>query len=74
MGYKEKLERGERGSKVFSSSSDSISGGACSDFWGDSLDLRFLDGSGTGVSAQGHEMNVYGNGRDMMLETLVHSL
>lgn len=61
MGYREKLERGSRGSKVFSSSSSSSGGGAgCSEpaFWGESLGLCFLEGSGTGtgVSAQGHEM------------------
>lgn len=69
MGYKEKLDRGERGSKVFSSSSSSssssIPGGGCSVsgfcgdllvFWGDSLGRCFLAGSGTGASAQGHEM------------------
>lgn len=42
MGYREKLDRGERGSKVFSSSSSSSTAGAgCSVFvfWGDLLDF-----------------------------------
>lgn len=69
-GKREKLERGDLGSKVCSASSSwssspfdsffsSLVASVCSgvgDFCGEPLDLRFLAGSGTGVSAQGHEM------------------
>lgn len=81
-GYNEKLDRGDLGSKVCSSSSSPSCVLICFcgffsssaalarsgvGFCGDSLDLRFLSGSGVGVSAHGHEIYVYGNGRDMLV-------
>jgi hypothetical protein len=63
-GYSEKFDRGARGSNVCSSSSSSSDITGCGRGFtglalcGDSLDLRFLEGSGTEASAHGQEMNV----------------